>query len=396
MRIPLLPFAIMLMLCLAADVYIYFAARKRCASAVPSRLQLVLSLAMYAGLIIGVSLPRRNGSDDMLLGVMWILFSFLTVYLPKILFVLIDLLASVPVLSHRRRLRWLSLVGGLMAVFLFLAMWWGALVNRYRVQVLEVDVPIENLPREFDGYKIVQFSDLHTGTFGRDITFVSQLVDKLNSINGDVIVFTGDIVNRRTDELETQWRPLARLEAPDGVYAILGNHDYGDYSDWKSDAWKQDNMNALYDYFKLMGWRLLLNEHEFIRHGNDSIAMIGVENVGDPPFTVYGSLADSYPDLSDGVVKVLLSHNPAHWVSDIADNDSVDIALTLSGHTHAMQIELAGLSPAAWRYRTWGGMYTDKSGSRKLYVNIGAGTVGFPMRLGATPEITVLSLRRSN
>ena len=396
MRIPVLPFVITLFVCVVADVYIYIIAKRRCRTSVPSRMQLITSLLMYAGLIVGVALPRRSGSDGTLLSVMWILFSFSTVYLPKILFVVIDLIACIPKLFHKRRLGWLSLSGGVLALVLFISMWWGALVNRYRVQVVEIDVPIENLPQGFDGYRIVQFSDLHTGTFGTDTTFVSHLADKLNSLNGDVIVFTGDIVNRRTDELEPQWRPLARLDAPDGVYAILGNHDYGDYSEWKNAAWKQDNMNALYDYFNLMGWRLLLNEHEMLRHGNDSIALVGVENVGDPPFTVYGSLPDSYPDLADGVVKVLLSHNPAHWVTDIADNDSVNVALTLSGHTHAMQIEVCGLSPAAGRYPTWGGLYTDKSNSHKLYVNIGAGTVGFPMRLGATPEITVLTLRRAD
>ena len=144
---------------------------------------------------------------------------------------------------------------------------------------------------------------------------------------------------------------------------------------------------------KSMGWRLLRNEHVILRQGTDSIALIGVENVGDPPFTVYGSLNDSYPSLGDSVTKVLLTHNPAHWTSDIADNDSINIALSLSGHTHAMQIELFGLSPAVWRYPTWGGLYADTDSRHKLYVNIGIGTVGLPMRVGATPEITVITLR---
>ena len=143
-----------------------------------------------------------------------------------------------------------------------------------------------------------------------------------------------------------------------------------------------------------MGWRLLCNEHVFIHSGADSLALIGVENVGDPPFKNYGSLENAYPNLSDKVTKILLSHNPAHWVDDIADNDSIDIALTLSGHTHAMQIEMLGMSPAKFRYDTWGGLYKDGSGNHKLYVNIGSGTVGMPMRLGATPEITVITLRQ--
>ena len=143
-----------------------------------------------------------------------------------------------------------------------------------------------------------------------------------------------------------------------------------------------------------MGWNLLLNEHIMLRHGSDSLAIIGVENVGDPPFKIYGDLNASYPDLSDDVVKILLSHNPVHWDNEIANNDSINIALTLSGHTHAMQTELFGLSPASVRYEKWGGMYEDDSKQHKLYVNIGIGTVAFPMRLGATPEVTSFTLTR--
>lgn len=143
-----------------------------------------------------------------------------------------------------------------------------------------------------------------------------------------------------------------------------------------------------------MGWRLLLNESETLKNKGDSIVIIGVENIGDPPFKCYGSLSKSYPAASDSIVKILLSHNPAHWVDSIADNPGNNIALTLSGHTHAMQIELFGLSPATFKYKTWGGLYHDTSGQRKLYVNIGSGTVGLPMRFGATPEITLITLRK--
>ena len=157
-----------------------------------------------------------------------------------------------------------------------------------------------------------------------------------------------------------------------------------------------ENRRLLHSLQRQMGWHLMLNDHIYLVRGRDSIAVIGVENVGDPPFTVYGDLKKSYPTLGDSLTKVLLSHNPAHWVDDIKDNDSLNIPLTLSGHTHAMQIEVLGISPAWFRYRTWGGMYSDKDASHRLYVNIGLGTVGIPMRLGATPELTVLTLRRGS
>lgn len=393
MRIYLLPLILVVVACLACDTYIYKVAVKRCTSRLWSRVQMWGSALMYLILAVALCMPRRGGSEETLLCIMWMLFAFLSVYACKILFVIIDLVASIPMLFHRRRLRWLSVTGGVLAVAVFVLMWWGALINRFRIQVREVEVTIPGLPEQFDGYRLVQFSDFHVGTYGSDTTYVSKVVDQLNGLNGDVILFTGDIVNRRTDELLPFVAPLSRLRAKDGVYSILGNHDYGDYSDWDSEVQKVQNMALMDSLQNVMGWRLLRNEHVFLHHDGDSIALIGVENVGDPPFTVYGSLPDSYPSLGDSVAKVLLTHNPAHWTSEIADNDSINIGLSLSGHTHAMQIELFGLSPAAWRYPTWGGMYADRNSRHKLYVNIGIGTVGLPMRVGATPEITVITLR---
>jgi hypothetical protein len=326
---------------------------------------------------------------------MWMLFIVISVYFSKITFVVFDLIASIPRLFKRRRIKWISLAGGILAVVVFLSMWWGALVNRFRLDVKYVEIPVENLPAAFDGYRIIQISDLHTGTYGSDTTFVSHFVDRINSLEGDVIMFTGDIVNRHSEELIPFIAPLSRLDAPDGVISILGNHDYGDYHNWTSLDDKAADRQHLLNYQKQMGWQLLLNSHELIHHGTDSIAVIGVENIGDPPFKIYGSLKDSYPELNDSVTKILLTHNPAHWVQDIADHNDKNIALTLSGHTHAMQIEAFGISPASWRYDQWGGLYYDKSGKRPLYVNIGAGTVGLPMRLGATPEITVITLKKA-
>lgn len=395
MRLPLLPFFIFWLICLAIDVYIYFAARRRCASKVPSKIQFWSTVAIYVFLGVTVCLPRRSGSDAQLAMVMWSLFTVMSIYFSKILFVVVDLLASIPCLFGHKRLSFLSLTGGVLAILTFLGMWWGALVNRFRIKVNEEEIEIAELPPAFDGYRIVQISDLHAGTYGRDTTFVSHLVDKVNSLDGDVIVFTGDIVNRKSSELQPHMVALSRLDAPDGVISILGNHDYGDYCDWPTAAAKEANRKELIDMQANMGWRLLLNETEKIRRHGDSIAVVGVENVGDPPFTVYGSLKDAYPDLHDSVTKILLTHNPAHWVQEIADKSN-KIDLTLSGHTHAMQIELFGLSPAAFRYKTWGGLYRDNKGLHPLYVNIGIGTVGLPMRFGATPEISVLTLKRAN
>lgn len=393
MRIPLFPFIVMAALFVAIDIYLYFVARRRCRSHIPSQLQLWSAIALYVAMVIAVILPRRSVTDGTLTDIMWMLFSVISIYTAKITFVLFDLIAVLPRLWHGGRWRWVSLAGGIAAIAVFLSLWWGALVNRFRVQVREVEVMVENLPPSFDGFTIAQFSDLHTGTFGSDTSFVSHLVSKINSLNPDVIVFTGDIVNRHSEELRPFIGVLSNLDAPYGVYSILGNHDYGDYALWASDSARIEDVKHLCDMQKSMGWQMLNNSADYIRHDNDSIVVIGVENVGDPPFKIYGSLADSYPSLSDSLVKILLTHNPAHWIGEVADRDSANIALTLSGHTHAMQMELGGVSPAALRYRTWGGEYEDKSSRHKLYVNIGSGTVGMPVRLGATPEVTLITLR---
>lgn len=345
-------------------------------------------------LMTAIIVPARNGSNHVLLTKMWLLFGYLTVYVPKITAVLFDLIASVPCLFGHKRIKPITVIGITIGTAIFLGMWWGALINRFRTDTREVTIEITDLPESFDGYRIVQFSDLHTGTYDNDTSYVSSLVDDINNLEGDVVVFTGDIVNRESSELHPFVNVLRRLHASDGVFAILGNHDYGDYMTWDSPADKQRNMEALYSALQRSGMDLLRNETRWLRRGNDSIALIGVENIGDPPFPVYGSLLRAYPTPGDDVTKILLTHNPAHWTDSISGHDEIHIPLTLSGHTHAMQIEMMGISPAALRYPTWGGLYTDAHEHHQLYVNIGAGTVGMPMRLGATPEITVITLRR--
>ena len=393
MRIPLLFLITVIVLSLLVDGYIYIMVRRRCVSKVPARLQLVSAVLLYMALIVGVSMPRRSGDDGSLLFIMWVLFGYMTFIMPKLVFVVVDAVALLPVLWHGRRWRWLSLTGGVIAIVAFLAMWWGALVNRFRVDVREVDFEFPHLPAAFDGFKIVQISDLHVGTYGDDDRFVRKLVGVINGLHPDAVMFTGDIVNRHSSELIPFVDALSGIEAPYGVFSILGNHDYGDYADWPSEADKAADVAVLCAMQESMGWKLLLNQTEFMHSGRDSIAVIGVENIGDPPFRIYGSLHKAYPAVGDSVSKILLSHNPAHWTDSIAGHDDVNIALTLSGHTHAMQIEVAGMSPAALRYATWGGMYGDEAGRHALYVNIGAGTVGMPMRLGATPEITLITLK---
>lgn len=393
MRIPWTPLIIFILLSVFSDAYIYRALRNRLKNKFWCRLQTWSAVAFYALLVCAIALPRKAGDNEMLLTVMWMLYTFLSVYIAKYIYVVIDIIAYIPCVVHRKRVKTISVIAFVVSVFTFAVMWWGALVDRFMIDVREVEIARTDIPKSFDGYRIVQISDLHTGTFGNDTAFVSRLVDKINSLSPDLVVFTGDIVNSRSYELTPHAAPLSRLRAKDGVYSIMGNHDYGDYATWDSAADKKKSVQYLKDLQSSMGWKMLNNATAYIHNGVDSIALIGVENIGDHPFPIYGSLTKAYPTPSDSLFKVLLTHNPAHWTDSISGNKDINIPLTLSGHTHAMQMEVAGLSPAAMRYPTWGGLYADADSTHQLYVNIGAGTVGFPARIGAFPEVTVLTLR---
>ena len=394
MRLPILIMIILILLNAAVDYYIFKVLKQRVKYKFVSKLHLWLSIAFTIAVIVVISLPRRSGSDASLLAVMWSLFAYMSVYVSKYILIVFDGIASIPHFWFKHRWKIVSMCGLALSFITFGFMWWGALINRYDINVNEVDVEILNLPESFEGYRVAQISDLHLGTYQKDTLFISTLVDSINNLDVDVVVFTGDIVNRTTNELAPFITTLSRIEARDGVYSILGNHDYGDYSDWASDEDKKANNDLMRDYQREMGWNLLLNETRSLKRGNDSIAVIGVENVGDPPFKNYGSLKDAYPDLNDSTVKILLSHNPAHWEREISNHNERNIALTLSGHTHAMQISLLGISPASFRYKYWSGLYADDSNRQKLYVNVGVGTVAMPMRIGANPEITILKLKR--
>lgn len=400
MRLPLIPILSLLLVNGLIDYYIYRAVSTRVKGAYSKatrRAVAVSSVLFAAALVLIICIPKRHGSDEQLRCIMWGLFAYFSVYIPKAIYVVFDLISRIPAALGGRRAKWAGRTGACAGIFCFGALWWGALVTVDRTETVRTEIEIEGLPEAFDGYTIAQISDFHVGTFGNDTSFVSKVVDEINALSADAVVFTGDIVNRRSEELEPFTGVLSRLKGRDGVYSILGNHDYGDYLDWPDEASKAANLQYLKDMQRNMGWQMLNNSTAVIRRGADadSIMLIGVENVGDPPFRTYGDLDAAYPgDLNDPNVKILLSHNPAHWVDDIKDSPDKNIALTLSGHTHAMQIKVMGLSPSTWRYNTWGGMYADADKAHNLYVNIGLGEVGFPARIGATPEITLITLRR--
>ncbi len=379
---------------LLLDWYIYRTIRNRTHKkrSKASRLYLIVAGITYLGLIVAIALPRASASNGYLVADMWLIYAFVTTLLARVGYCLFDWLSLLPRRIGYSWGQYLTCTGIVAAIAILVITWWGALINRNRISITRVDIPSAMWPESFNGFTIAQISDLHVGTWGNNTHFLEKLVEHVNSLLPDMIVFTGDIVNRESAEFVPMIETFARLHAPYGVYAVMGNHDYGDYKYWADENEHKADPLKLHKLYALTGHKLLLNETDWIKRGNDSIALIGVENIGDPPFHTYGDLKVAYSDCNDSIPKILLSHNPAHWVNDIKNNPQVNIPLTLAGHTHAMQVQISGHTPASWRYPTSWGLYTD-SLNNFLYVNRGAGTVGMPMRIGATPEITLLTLK---
>jgi uncharacterized protein len=265
--------------------------------------------------------------------------------------------------------------------------------NKYNYRVRRIRLAYDNLPAAFHGLKIVQLSDIHSGSFG-DKAAVSRGVDKILAESPDLILFTGDLVNDRATEMTAYKDVFARLRAPMGVFSILGNHDYGDYVGWATPEGKAANLEQLKQIQQDMGWRLLMNEHVALERGGQQIALIGIENwSAKARFPKYGKMSQAWPGTEKYPFKILMSHDPSHWDAEVRPHYP-DIDLTLAGHTHGMQfgIELRWLkwSPVQYLYKEWAGLH--EKDRQKLYVNRGFGFIGYPGRVGILPEITVIEL----
>ena len=265
--------------------------------------------------------------------------------------------------------------------------------NKYNYKIKRISLAFPNLPKAFKGLRIVHISDIHSGSLN-DKAAVNHGVDMILKEKADMILFTGDLVNDRHEEMLEYKDIFSRLNAPMGVYSTLGNHDYGDYASWESEVAKKQNLENLKLLEKNMGWRLLMNEHIIFDRGGDKIALLGIENFGAKGrFPKYGRMQDAYPRTENIPFKILMSHDPSHWDYQVK-KEYKDIDLMLSGHTHGMQFGIENpyfrWSPVQWMYKQWAGLYED--GNQKLYVNRGFGFIGYPGRVGIMPEITVITL----
>ena len=272
----------------------------------------------------------------------------------------------------------------------------GIFKGRYNYKVFNYELKFDDLPDDFDGYQITHISDIHSGSLD-SLESVKYAVDLINKQKSNLILFTGDIVNNKADEL-IKWKTLfSKLEAIDGKYSVLGNHDYGDYVQWKSEKDKKLNFQLLLDIQKEMGFNLLLNQNTKIYINKSAISIIGVENWGKGRFKKKGDIDKACLGLTNSDFKIVMSHDPSHWDKVLIDHDT-HFHLTLSGHTHGMQfgIEIPGWikwSPVKWAYKYWAGIYNKNK--QFLNVNRGFGVLGFPGRVGVYPEISVIKLKKA-
>jgi predicted MPP superfamily phosphohydrolase len=274
------------------------------------------------------------------------------------------------------------------------AMSWGIISGAHDYRFRRKTIYLPNLPKSFDGITIGQVSDIHSGSFFNK-TAVKGGVEMMMKEKPDLLFFTGDLVNNESSEVEDYINIFDKLKAPLGVYSVTGNHDYGDYKNWSSQAAKQQNFKDLMEAHRLMNYDLLMNENRYIELGGEKIAILGNENWGAGRFAKYGDLSKAYQGTDEAAVKILLSHDPSHWDAQVKPNYK-DIDLMFAGHTHGFQfgVELGDFqwSPSQYAYKQWAGLYTE--GNQHLYVNRGFGYIGYPGRVGMPPELTIITLKR--
>ena len=358
-----------------------------------------LTVIMFVLFLWAGSRFRQMRDPARFFGVMLIMGIFLMLYVPKILFNLSQLLGDLTTVTGRLLNRdgsslklWFLTAGAIAGLILFFGFAWGMIRGRTHIKVFKHSIEITGLPASFHGLKIVQLSDIHLAGFYHHPAYIKHAVEKVNKLQPDLILFTGDMVHNFSEEVDPFVEILNGLNAPLGKFAVLGNHDYGHYYKWESSSEEEANLDRIKAQIRVSGFDLLLNEHRTLSLNGDSLEIIGVENWGKPPFPQMGDLAKAMEETNPGLVKILMSHDPSHW--DLQVRGKENIQLTLAGHTHGMQlgIEIGKFkwSPSKWTYKHWAGLYRENG--QYLYVNRGLGYTGFPGRVGIRPEITLITL----
>ena len=376
-------FLYILLILFIADIYIFFCFIRKLSDKKLLRALWFLPLIIIGAAVYIIFVKRYLGEYRDLFTLI-----YMALALPQIIFAVI----SLPDIPLRMFFKWrvypftaLALLSAAGTLFIVV---YGATFGTIHFKVREISYESKELPESFDGYKIVQVSDLHLGNWKDKRGAMEKMVSLINKQNADVVMVTGDLVHHRAAELNGVEEVLSGIEAKDRIFSVMGNHDYGSYRRFKDNAEELQNLKDLKQRQAKMGWRMLNNEHSFISRGEERIAIIGVENGGSQGFADYSNLTAAMKGTGNTPFKILLSHDPTHWRREVIGSG---IDITLSGHTHGAQFVLFGLSPASTRYDEWGGAYRE--GDQMLYVNVGAGQTGLAFRFGAWPEITVITLK---
>ena len=376
-------FLYILLILFVADIYIFFCFIRKLTKKKLLRALWFLPLIIIAAAVYLIFVKRHlNEYRDLFTLI------YMAVALSQIIFAIISLLDIPFRLLFRWRFYPFTILALLSVAGVAIIVVYGATAGTTHFKVREVAYESREIPKSFDGYKVVQVSDLHIGNWKDKRAAMEKMVSVINTQNADAVMVTGDLVHHRATELDGVEDILSRIEANDRVFSVMGNHDYGSYRRFKDKEEELQNLKDLKLRQSKMGWKMLNNEHCIISKGEDKIAIIGVENGGSQGFADYSNLPAAMRGITNVPFKILLSHDPTHWRREVI---GTDIDITLSGHTHAGQFILFGLSFASIRYDEWGGRYME--GNQMLYVNVGAGQTGLAFRFGAWPEITVITLK---
>ena len=394
------------------DIYAYQAVRTSFRNKWVNIAYLIISIIVLGNFIYQLATFDRGSGLN--IKVNWAIGLFLTLYVPKIVIMLLmfgEDIFRIPQALYRyfftsgtaestsympSRRQFVSQLALGIAAIPFASFLYGIVKGKYNFKVLKYTLQFEDLPEAFDGYQITQISDIHSGSFDNKEK-IEYAVDLINEQNSDLLLFTGDMVNNTASEMRPWKSVFSKLNAKDGMFSVLGNHDYGDYMSWDSKEEKASNLEELKSIQKEMGFDLLLDSSRYIEKNGERIAIIGVENWG-KGFKQKGDLKKAVSNVAPNDFKILLSHDPSHWQHQVIDDD-YHYHLTLSGHTHGMQfgIEIPGWikwSPVKWRYKYWAGIYEEKK--QFINVNRGFGFLAFPGRVGIWPEITVIELKKGS
>jgi len=394
MRMYMLTLICLLLLIAIPDTFFYLKLKRRDSHPFYIVLHLFPAL-IFTGLFLYIKFGLESMQNfRIVVAIMWLFFFFLLIYLSKLIHAVFFSLEYIYKKVFKRENIYFNIVRIGLNVYVVAVMLIGAYITPRNFDVTHIQVPIRGLPASFNGYRIVQLSDIHLGSWNHKFHKLETVIKLVNEQKPDIIVFTGDMVNNFAEETSS-WQPyFLQLKARDGKYAILGNHDYGDYTSWKNDSVRARNRKDIRQSIENFGFRLLLNEHIYLKCDSDSILLVGVENYGSSKRANYSNLNKALANINTKAPKILLTHDPSQWDPEVHQHK--DIALTLSGHTHAGQLGIwigkRLFSPAALVFKYWAGLYVVDN--QYLYVNRGIGYIGLPMYVGVRPEITVIELKR--